>query len=243
MSWSSDAAASPRLVCLPPAGAGPALFLPWLRADPAIEAPALPGREARFAEQAPTDLAGLADQIAAEMAPRLQGRFGLFGYSMGGTTAFLVAERLAGRGLPQPEALFLLGAPPPHRLQSGTGSLHALERDAFWAEIARIGGTPRTILEDAEMRALLEPILRADFRLCETYRHGEGGFRLACPVHVFVAEDDHLVDADSAEDWAAFSDGPTRLHRLPGGHMLQPQAFFQLRERIRALWPQPSRAF
>ena len=228
-----------RLVCLPPAGGGPSLFRAW-RAIPglAIETPGLPGREGRFREPPASSLAALADRVAEETAPRLGGRFALFGYSMGGVLALLLAERLARRGLPGPEALFVLGSAPPDRLNAAIAGLHARESAAFWAEIARIGGTPAAVIASAEMRELFEPALRADFRLCETYRHADRGFRLDCPVHVFLAEADHLVHAEDAAAWAGHSRGPTRVRRIPGGHMLDPAAFAALGARIAALWPQ-----
>lgn len=233
-------AALPDLICLPPAGAGPGIFRPWQRQDPGIRAPSIPGREARFRDAPTAGLIPLADQIAQETAPALPARYGLFGYSMGGTVALLLARRLAAMGHPAPEALFVLGALSPERLHEGTESLHGLDSDAFWTEIARIGGTPVEILRDREMRALFEPALRQDFRLCGSYRHADDGFRLSCPIHVFVAQDDHLVDAGSALDWARHSTGPTRLHMLDGGHMLPAPAFAALPARIRQLWPDPA---
>lgn len=227
-----------RLVCLPPAGGGPSLFRAW-RAIPGlpIEAPGLPGRESRFREPSAPSLDALADRLAEEIAPRLAGRFALFGYSMGGVLALLLAERLAGRGLPGPEALFVLGSAPPDRLNAAVGGLNTLASPAFWAEIARIGGTPAAVIANAEMRDLFEPALRADFRLCETYRHADRGFRLDCPVHVFLAEEDHLVRPGDAAAWAGHSRGPTRIRRLPGAHMLDPAAFAALGAEIGALWP------
>lgn len=226
----------PALICLPPAGAGPGLFRPWQRLDAGVRAPGIPGREGRFREPPEPDLPALAARIAAEVAPGLPARYGLFGYSMGGALAFLLAERLVAQGLPGPEALFLLGAPPPDGLDDGTAAFHRLESPAFWAEIARLGGTPPEIIADAEMRALFEPALRQDFRLCESYRH-ETGFRLSCPVQAFVGADDHLVDAAAAGKWAAFTTGPVRVHAIPGGHMLDPAAFAALYARVTALWP------
>ncbi|WP_050526979.1 thioesterase II family protein [Pseudorhodobacter aquimaris] len=151
-----------QLVCLPPAGAGPSLFRPWQQNDPNVIAPAIPGREALFREAAPTDLATLADNIADRVAPTLGKEYGIFGYSLGGTLAYLLAERLVARGLPAPNAAFTLGALAPHRLAQGTEDILALDGQAFWAQIARIGGTPPEILNDAGLRALFEPGLRAD---------------------------------------------------------------------------------
>ena len=227
-----------RLICLPPAGAGPSLFRPWIAADACVEAPGLPGREGRFREPPAPDLGALADRLAEDLAPRLPPRYALFGYSMGGALAALLAERLSRRGLPGPEALFVLGAHAPSRLGEGVARLHALSSEAFWAEVARLGGTPREILESPEMRELFEPALRADFRLCAEFRAPPAAPRLACPVHVFVGEDDPLVGPDCLADWQACAQGPVHLHPIGGGHMLPPPAFAALHGRIRSLWGQ-----
>ncbi|MBK4215985.1 thioesterase [Paracoccus caeni] len=227
----------PDLVCLPPAGAGPSIFRDWQRSDPTVRAPSIPGREGRFREASAVDLRRLADRIAVEIAPKLRLRYGLFGYSMGGTVALLLAERLAAMGRPGPEVLFVLGALSPDRLHQGTERLHLLGSDDFWDEIARIGGTPDEILRDPDMRALFEPALRDDFRLCDGYRHVGPGYRLSCPVHVFVAKNDHLVGEDSATDWARHTTGRTELHVIDGDHMLDARSFAALNPTLRELWP------
>lgn len=228
---------TPALVCLPPAGSGAGIFRDWQRDDQTIIAPTLPGREARFREAMPDSLTALADLIADDLAPTLPQTYGMFGYSMGGTLAVLLAERLVARGFPQPRVVFTLGALAPDRLNSGVRKLHTLSSPEFWDEIARIGGTPDEILEDADLRALFEPMLRQDFALCHGHRHPGDGFRLDCPVHVYLAENDHLVGPESVTDWARFTTGTTHDHRLVGGHMLDPGALRDLRVRLRSLWP------
>lgn len=226
-----------RLICLPPAGAGPSLFRPWQRIDPQVSAPTIPGREGRYHEPAPGDLRRLVDRLAVENAAALPARYALFGYSMGGTVALLLARRLVAMGLPAPEALFVLGAPPPDRLRDGTTGFHHLNSDAFWSEIRRLGGTPDEIIADPDLRALFEPALRQDFRICDDYLHVDDGFRLACPIHVFAAEDDHLITADDAAHWGAFTRAGAQVHAIRGGHMLDAPSFAALHGRIRALLP------
>lgn len=227
----------PPLICLPPAGAGPGVFRPWLSMPGQIIAPSIPGREARFSEPGAPDLETLADGIADDVASNATGRYGLFGYSMGGTVAVLLAERLRARGLPDPEVVFVLGALPPHLLHEGLAEIAALPSADFWAEIARIGGTPPEILDHAEMRALLEPALRHDFAICGAYRPERAGFRLHCPLYVMVARDDHLVPQEKATEWSGYTTGSFCLSHLPGSHMLKPEPFRHLPQRLHALWP------
>ncbi|MBE3640582.1 thioesterase II family protein [Mangrovicoccus algicola] len=228
----------PALICLPPAGAGASNFRPWMRRDAAVMAPALPGRDARLREEAPATMTARAACLAAELAPALPPRYGLFGYSMGGTLACLLARELAARGLPGPEVVFVLGALPPDRLADGTRRLDLLERDSagFWKEIARMGGTPAELLQDAGLRALFEPVLRADFAACAAGRIPPGP-PLDCPVEVFAARGDHVVSRDEAQGWARFTRATMRLHPLEGGHMLDRPQLDALLPRLRGLWP------
>ncbi|QCO55736.1 thioesterase [Pseudorhodobacter turbinis] len=227
-----------QLICLPPAGAGPSLFRPWQQNDPTVIAPAIPGREALFRARPLPDLATLAEDIAKRVAAEITPGYGLFGYSLGGTLAYLLAERLVARGLPAPEVVFTLGALAPHRLGGGIQDILTLDGNAFWDEIARIGGTPPEILNDPELRAFFEPGLRADFRLCKTYQPPKRGFRLPCPIEVFVADRDHLVGSDSAADWSEYTRQHVCLNRIAGGHMLNAVQFKALLGRIRKHWPE-----
>lgn len=229
---------APTLICLPPAGAGPSLFRGWHAADRHILAPSLPGREGRFGETPPATLEALADNLAREIAPSLPLRYGMFGYSMGGAVSWLLAQRLVAAGHPPPEAMFVLGALAPDDLAASTGRITAMNSADFWAEIARIGGTPSEIISDPELRALFEPVLRRDFAACSLLSTDADPYRLPCPVDVFVAAEDHLVSPEGARaGWARFTDRATKLHSLPGEHMLSPTAFNALRSQIRALWP------
>ncbi|MEP2640107.1 alpha/beta fold hydrolase [Roseobacter sp.] len=231
----------PTLVCLPPAGAGPSLFRGWQRDDPQVIAPSLPGREARYRDAAAPTLEALADLIAQDIGPTLPPQYGLFGYSMGGTVAMLLAERLIARGCPPPQVVFTLGALAPDHLKDGTSRMHGQDSAAFWDDIARIGGTPDEILQSAELRALFEPTLRQDFALCHGYTPAQPVFQVPCPVQVYVAQNDPFVGPDSAQDWARFTTDEVTFTPLEGNHMLDPDAFRALRSRLLAHWPYAGR--
>lgn len=230
----------PQLLCLPPAGAGPSLYYPWTlghrdRLD--VYPVPLPGRETRIAEPLPRSLDELADKLADQLAPRLARPYALFGYSMGAVLAYELGRRWLRQGLPAPEAFFILACNPPDRLLAGRTPIHPLESSAFWEAIMDLGGTPKEILDSAEAKALFEPILRNDFRMCETYRHRQDGKRLDCPTHVFVADRDTMADAATATAWREFVGGDFVMHSLQGNHMLEKAAFGALLDTLLTLWP------
>lgn len=227
--------APPHIICLPPAGAGPSLYRAWRGLDQNLSTPSLPGRENRLREAVPTSLNALADVLTDELIPTLPARYVWFGYSMGAILAFEITRRLNACGAPLPEALFVLASNPPDTLLDTSTQFHTLDEAAFWAELARIGGTPDEVLAHPEIRELFEPTLRADFRNCETYDAPSDGFRMPCPVHVFVAQQDHMVSEESAQGWHKFTNQRATLQPLSGRHMLEPAALTQLLPRVRAL--------
>lgn len=162
----------PRLICLPPAGAGPSLFRSWVQNSESIfdvVPVALPGREAHFTKPLPHDIQSLADHVANEITGLLQAPYALFGYSMGAVVAYELLRHLSLRRLPLPDAFYILGSNAPDRVLEGREPIHSMTSEDFHQSLVEIGGTPDEILRDREAMALFEPVLRNDFRICETY--------------------------------------------------------------------------
>ncbi|WP_149256771.1 thioesterase II family protein [Actinomadura sp. K4S16] len=209
--------ARPRLVCFPHAGGSASFYHPFARElAGACEVVAVqyPGRQDRRAEAPCTDLESLAG-LVHEVLPREPGRpLALFGHSMGAVLAYEVARRLEGEGT-DPAVLIVSGrrAPSTHRHED----VHRRSDDALLAEVAGLSGTSAALLEDEELRRMILPALRADYRAIETYRHRPGP-PLACPVSVLTGDRDPRVSTAEAEAWRAHTGGGFRMRTLPGGH-------------------------
>ena len=137
-----------------------------------------------------------------------------FGHSLGAVVAYEVARALQARGRP-PVALVVSGRPAPH-LDRG-GRVHLLDEDGIFADMIRLGGTSPELLEHAELRALLLPMLRSDYRLSETYRPAPEP-KLRLPVLACVSDGDPEVTESEARGWAAVTDGPFALRTFTGDH-------------------------
>lgn len=230
----------PQLLCLPPAGAGSSLYRPWtLRHRDILDIVpvSLPGREARITEPLPGSMDELADQLAEQLEHQLTGRYALFGYSMGAVLSYELVRRWANWGLPEPEIFFILGCNAPDRLMVDREPIHLMNPADFRQALLDIGGTPVEILDNAEAMALFEPVIRNDFRICETYQSHSGKFRMNCPAHAFVAADDCLVQTETSSPWAEFVTGDFQMHSLDGSHMLERAAFDSLLDGVVQLWP------
>ena len=235
--------AAVRLFCLPPAGAGPSIFYPWLDAAPArIEVcpVAVPGREDLMRAPLPASIDALADHLAEALLPALDRPFALLGYSMGALVAYELSRRWHARGVLQPSMFVALAARSPTVPADRDEPLHLLGPQAFRQALIDLGGTPKELLDNADVMSLFEPILRNDLRIAETYRApaDQPTFKLPCPLHAFVSLDDAVLDEEDAAAWADCAGDRFELHRLQGPHMLGRGALLGVLSAVSRLWPE-----
>ncbi len=207
-----------RLFCFPYAGGGATVFRRWPASLPdSVEVCAvrLPGREGRLREPAVDRLAPLLDMLASALLPALDRPFAFFGHSMGALTAFELARRLRRDGWPGPRHLFVSGRIAPHLRRAQCW--HTLPDPQLLAELRRLGGTPRQVLEHPELMRMLLPMLRADFAVLETYVHHPEA-PLDCPISAFGGLEDEVAKREQIEEWAAHTRAEFRLRMLPGNH-------------------------
>jgi surfactin synthase thioesterase subunit len=228
-----------RLFCLPHAGSGAAAFYRWKRElAPHIDVcpVLLPGREMRMAEASLDDAVQLVTALMQATAPMLDVPYAIFGHSMGSLLAYEWALRIADAGLPEPVCLFVSGRDAAH-LPFGHKDLHRLDDASFVAELRRrYGGTAESVLSDPELREVFLPILHADLRLVETYRHGPDRM-LECPVMALAGVDDLSVSDDGLARWGELTRGGFLARRVAGDHFFhtgagQPELLRIIRERL-----------
>ena len=167
-----------RLVCLPYAGGGTAVYYRWRPAMPPqrrieVVPICLPGREARIAEPPLTTCACWCGDRRRGRAAAAIGRSRSLGHSMGAWLAFELARELRRRGERMPCLLVAAASPAPHRPRSAQ-SLHQLPDAEFVAEMSRrFDGIPPAVRENDELLQLLLPAMRADVELLETYEYSD----------------------------------------------------------------------
>ncbi len=119
---------------------------------------------------------------------------------MGALVAFELARELGAAGA-RPSHLFVSGAHAPD-VPREEEPLHPIaDDDAFVEAVAsRYGGIPPIVLDNAELRAVILPALRADMAITETYAYRDAP-ALACGISAYGGTRDALVSEDRLARW------------------------------------------
>ena len=211
--------ANVRLFCFPYAGGGASIFRTWANDVPTgveVCPVQLPGRESRLIEQPFTRLSSLVQALAQAISPYLDVPFAFFGHSMGALISFELARELRRQNRPGPFHLFVSGHRAPE-LPPRRRPIHQLADAAFKAELDGLLGTPKEVLQNAELMDLFLPLLRADFAVCETY-HYSPETPLNCSISAFGGLQDKEVSYQDLEKWQDQTYRSFTLRKLPGNH-------------------------
>ncbi|MEU3713506.1 thioesterase II family protein [Streptomyces catenulae] len=206
------------LVCFPHAGGSAGSYLPLAKQlTPHVETWAVqyPGRQERYRETPFTEVTALADAAFTALRPHLTGPYAFFGHSMGALVAFEVARRCEAETGHGPVRLFASArrAPSvPHR-----GATGWRDDDALVAELERLGGTIPGALDDPDLRAMVLPVLRADYRAVEGYVCAAGA-TVGCPLTVLCGDRDPVVTVAETDAWRPHTTGAFDVTVHPGGH-------------------------
>ena len=203
------------------AGAGSAPLLPLgsaLGDGVCLQAVRLPGRETRIGELPHTDIESVATEIAdAITSIRFAGAIILFGHCLGALAMYEVASQLQ-QARPQIQALVVSSQASPDLLERGADH-SALDSNAFWRMVGSLGGLPTELSANEEMRELLEPTLRADWEVTETFRGSERP-PLSVPIHAVWGRHDTIVNREQVAGWANETSNRFTLHEVEGDHFL-----------------------
>ena len=207
-----------RLFCFPYAGGGSSIFRTWSDDLPdwvEVCPIQLPGRENRILEKPFHQMSDLVESVAQAIKSYLDLPFALFGHSMGAWIAFELAHHLNKNFNLLTQYLFVSARFAPQIADSK--NLHKLPDKEFIEKLEMYGGTPKAVLESDELMQLLIPILRGDFSICETYVYKQNN-PLTCPISVFGATTDHLVDPNSLIEWKKETSNSFRVEIFNGDH-------------------------
>ncbi|MFE6848149.1 thioesterase II family protein [Streptomyces sp. NPDC057686] len=164
------------------------------------------------------DAGALADHLLRVIDPEPGGSpYALFGHSMGGLLAYEITRRAAGRGLPLPVWIGVSARTAPQL--AGLGNrYHQLSEAELRTRLKQLGGTPDAVLDEPDLWALFEPVIRADLRLVETWRPAPGTPALPVALSAYAGREDHAASPARMAGWEEHSEHFLGLHAFDGGH-------------------------
>lgn len=222
--WLVDLAGGPaaplQLVVFPHAGGSALAYAGWRALLPAdgvhLRAVEAPGHGRRAGEAPIAQMDALLDGLGPALAGAMDRPTVFFGHSLGAAVAFAAAAWLADRGHPAPIHLGVSGrrAPSaPRRKPPVSG----LPEGALRAELARLGGTPKVVLEDTELMALFLPVIRADLAISEAWS-APVDRRAPCPVSAYGGDADPEATAEELDAWGLHASGWFHRRLFGGTH-------------------------
>ena len=222
-----------RLFCFPFSGSGASAFSAWPAAlgDAEVCPVQFPGRENRLAHPHYGTYEQLADGLVEALEPLLDRPFAFFAHCAGALPAYETVLRLAERGLPTPDRLFVSGQPAPHdasrdRMLTMTEAELRAEVETF---IRSRGIEPRPDMVDLGLMVLLR-----DHAAATAYRR-TGPAAVDCPVVVLHWRDDTDVTLADLQGWRRYADS-VEFREIDGGHYDFMDAPDELRKLL-AHWP------
>jgi medium-chain acyl-[acyl-carrier-protein] hydrolase len=172
----------------------------------------LAGREQRMNEPPCRDwdslLAPLVKGIGESTSPGVT----LFGHCLGGAIAYELAVRLG----PHVRHLVVAGCLPPFAPASRPALAHLPTRELF-VDLIRRGNAPEEILGDDAFMEMVEPAVRSDIVLAETWRPDRSN-RLSIPITVLAGQQDQNAPLAAVQGWSQWTTAKFALHEFPGGH-------------------------
>ncbi|WP_051724215.1 thioesterase II family protein [Micromonospora chokoriensis] len=208
-------------MCIPYAGGSLQAFRRWPTAlgQLHVHIVQLPGRGRGVGQHLPDSMAEVADRLARQIRELPDGDVAIFGHSLGALIGFETAQRLEAAGRPV-RRLFASASRAP---DTAGPRYHQLPDGEFLELLKGFGATPPQFLRDPELVRLYLPILRADFRLTETYQP-ETDAAVDCAIDALWGTSDGPRPDLAAAGWAQRTRGAFATTSFIGDHFFLHQA-------------------
>jgi pyochelin biosynthesis protein PchC len=208
-----------RLVCFPHAGGTAGFFRSWAQHVPddvELAAVRYPGREDRIGDPFAESFDDLVASVVRECLRLTDAPLAFFGHSMGASVAYEAALRLRTDHGTSLAGLFVSGrAAPGHEQRENLAESSDQE---LTEHLIGLGGTDAQALAIPELRELVLPAVRADYRLIERYRPTITEGALDAPVAVYYGSDEPDLGEESLVPWSRVTSATWHMRSFKGGH-------------------------
>ena len=178
-------------------------------------------------------------ELLRRLEPFLDKPFAVYGHCLGALTVYETVRRLRRRHARSPVHVFVSGARPPDQLQRQQAFernmlaqlLRVPDYDVFkpiyrqsddvFADVILQFNIPATrdLLNDAELRRLLLPVIRSEFEMASRYRY-VADTPWNFPVTCFHGVGDPYASEENARAWGRFTNSRFQLFVLEAEHFL-----------------------
>lgn len=207
-----------RLICFHYAGGNASIFRVWQdKFGPDIEVCAveLPGHGMRFSEPLIDAIEPIIDYLDRVLSPLCDAPFAVFGHSMGALLGYIWLSRIHERNGSQPRCFIPAGRLAPH-LQSGKPHVDTMDTAALIERVRELNATPDDILDNPEFVDAFLPIIRADFRVNDSYTPTP--CILGCPIHALGGATDPEAPVTQLGRWAELTNLDMTQTNFADGH-------------------------
>jgi len=203
-----------KLFCFHYAAGSDTIFFPWkdkILDNVELIPVLLPGRGSRIEEPCLTNIEDFLTKFIPLLKTELDRPFVLFGHSMGGIIAFLVARALQSQGLLLPKQLIVSGSNhPKHRPKKTWYNLPEKELTEIFTEMDKTAF-------DSKFFQKMITALRSDLQIMETFPY-ESARRFHFPITAFYSDEDKIVEAHTINSWADETHGLFEKVQFSGSH-------------------------
>lgn len=209
-----------KLFCLPYAGGSAVIYSKWKKLiHPSIEIKEveLAGRGRRMIEPLIDNMEETVEDIFHIIKEQISGPYALFGHSMGGLITYELCHKLKKEGYPDPAHVFISGRKGP-QVKFREHTIHDLPDEDFIFEILKYDGMDRSVFDNKELANIFIPILRADFKMIETYVYRTPSELLNYHLSIFHGINDKAVQWNELLHWKEVTRKESEIFTFPGGH-------------------------
>ena len=223
-----------KLFCFPHAGGSAFSYAKWKNYfNPYIEVVPieLAGRGYRIEESLYQSMEEAVNDVYTNIVKQIEhSPYILYGHSMGSLIAYEVARKIQDSKNVLPEFLVLSGRNHPNSKMKNIR--HNLSNEQFKREVIAMGGTPSGVLQSEELMGIFLPILRADFKIVETYIHDNN--MQACDIDflIFNGENDEFTTYNQVIKWEQYTSKMCTFHFFKGNHFFLNENIEEIANRI-----------
>ncbi len=210
-----------KLFCVPYAGSSAMVYSRWkkgLAEFIELHEIELPGRGKRFSDPFCNSIEEVVDDIISKIKDEIADgcQYAFFGHSMGTLIVYELTNRIKELYNSTPVHVFFSGRnSPDKRVEDKV--VHTLPDDEFKNELNKFGGIPEKVFENNELANIFIPILRADYKLIDTYNYNDVKKRLQSNITVLYGTNDAYIKYDIGS-WENFTTKQSKIIQFQGGH-------------------------